>query len=67
VIQIQVNGEWREFPEASTVAEVLEALGTAGGGIAVALDGVVVRRGQWARTVVAKGARLEILTAVQGG
>lgn len=36
-------------------------------GIAVAVDGVVVRRGDWAATAVPKGAALDVLTAVQGG
>ncbi|WAL66230.1 sulfur carrier protein ThiS [Amycolatopsis cynarae] len=66
-MEVQVNGDWRTFPDGTTVAGLLEALGTAPRGVAVAVDGVVVRRGDWAETVVSPGARLEILTAVQGG
>ncbi|MTD58640.1 sulfur carrier protein ThiS [Amycolatopsis pithecellobii] len=66
-MEVQVNGDWRAFPEGITVARLLEALGTAPKGIAVALDGVVVRRGDWAGVIVPAGAQLEILTAVQGG
>ncbi|TVT59046.1 sulfur carrier protein ThiS [Amycolatopsis rhizosphaerae] len=66
-MEVQVNGDWRAFPDGITVAGLLEALGTAPRGVAVAVDGVVVRRGDWAETVVSPGARLEILTAVQGG
>ncbi|GHF73815.1 sulfur carrier protein [Amycolatopsis bartoniae] len=66
-MEVQVNGEWRAFPEGTTVAGLVEALGAAPQGIAVALDGEVVRRGDWAEVVVPAGARLEILTAVQGG
>ncbi|PRX50310.1 sulfur carrier protein [Prauserella shujinwangii] len=66
-MRVHVNGDAREFPEGTTVADVLEALGTARQGVAVALDGQVVRRGDWAGAVVPDGARLEILTAVQGG
>ncbi|MFC4002073.1 sulfur carrier protein ThiS [Prauserella oleivorans] len=66
-MRITVNGDAREFPDGSTVADLLEALGTAREGVAVALDGQVVRRAEWARVVVPDGARLEILTAVQGG
>lgn len=36
-------------------------------GIAVAIDETVVPRSQWNRTEVREGARLEIITAVQGG
>ncbi|PXY31030.1 sulfur carrier protein ThiS [Prauserella muralis] len=66
-MEVQVNGDDREFPDGSTVADVLDALGTARQGVAVALDGQVVRRASWAEVVVPDGARLEILTAVQGG
>jgi len=66
-MEVQINGDWRAFPDGTTVAGVLEALGTAPRGVAVALNGEVVRRGDWAEAVVAAGARLEILTAVQGG
>lgn len=66
-MEVQINGDWRAFPDGTTVAGVLEALGTAPRGVAVALNGEVVRRGDWAEAVVPAGARLEILTAVQGG
>ncbi|AIG73367.1 Hypothetical protein AJAP_02185 [Amycolatopsis japonica] len=66
-MEIQVNGQWHEFPDGTTVEGVLEALGTATRGVAVAVDGVVVRRGDWPESVVRKGASVDILTAVQGG
>lgn len=66
-MEIQVNGRWREFPDGTTVEGVLEALGTATQGVAVAVDGVVVRRGEWPEAVVRKGSSVDILTAVQGG
>ncbi|PXY37221.1 thiamine biosynthesis protein ThiS [Prauserella sp. PE36] len=66
-MHIHINGEEREFPDGSTVADLLTALGTPRQGVAVALDGEVVRRANWAEVVVPDGARLEILTAVQGG
>ncbi|MEU6643113.1 sulfur carrier protein ThiS [Saccharomonospora sp. NPDC046836] len=66
-MRIQVNGNEREFPDGSTVADLLAVLGTAQRGVAVALDGEVVRRARWGEVVVLDGARLEILTAVQGG
>jgi sulfur carrier protein len=66
-MQVQVNGDWREFPDGSTVAALLSTLGTPERGVAVALDGEVVRRGQWSEVVVEKGSSLDILTAVQGG
>ncbi|WP_370950453.1 sulfur carrier protein ThiS [Amycolatopsis sp. cg5] len=66
-MQVQVNGSWRDVPDGATVAQLLAALGTPGRGVAVALDGVVVRRGDWETAEVPRGASLEILTAVQGG
>jgi sulfur carrier protein len=63
---ITVNGEPRDV--SGTVDEVLAALGVeAQRGVAVAVDATVVPRGAWATTAVADGARIEIVTAVQGG
>lgn len=64
---VQVNGAQQEFPAAETLADVLTEHGVPEKGVAVALDGEVVPRGAWADTPVAEGARVEILTAVQGG
>lgn len=36
-------------------------------GVAVAVDAAVVPRSRWARTPVAEGQSVEIITAVQGG
>jgi sulfur carrier protein len=63
---ITVNGEPREL--AGTVNELLDALGLeVRRGLAVAVDATVVPRGEWGTTTVADGARVEIVTAVQGG
>jgi sulfur carrier protein len=63
---ITVNGEPRELT--GTVDELLDALGLeVRRGMAVAVDAMVVPRGEWATTQVPDGARVEIVTAVQGG
>ncbi len=64
-----VNGQQRLLDAAATVADVVALLGHGppGAGIAVALNGEVVRRAEWARTRVAEGDRMEILEAAQGG
>jgi sulfur carrier protein len=36
-------------------------------GVAVAVDDAIVPRGLWATTLVRAGARVEVVTAVQGG
>ena len=63
---ITVNGEPREV--AGTVDDVLDALGIeVRRGMAVAVDAEVVPRSSWSTTQVSDGARVEIVTAVQGG
>ena len=54
---------------ATTVADLLEVhLGTREPlGVAVAVDGEVVPRGQWSRRALHEGAVVEVVTAVQGG
>jgi sulfur carrier protein len=68
-VKIWLNGEEEAARNGATVAELLAAQGVAPEtrGVAVALDGEVVRRGEWATTVVGNGQRLELLTAAQGG
>lgn len=67
-MDVIVNGEPRALPEGATVATVLAQLGLPSErGIAVALDREVVPRGQWDRTVLGDGSRLEVVRAVQGG
>ena len=70
-----VNGERREFPPEATVLSVVELLAQDGGrsgemagrGVAVALEGEVVPRQDWASTPVDEGARVEVVAAIQGG
>ena len=66
---VLLNGERRELPAEATVAVAVHMSGApeGGRGVAVALDGEVVPRGQWATTEVRDGQELEVLRAVQGG
>jgi sulfur carrier protein len=64
---VVVNGERRELPVGATVAELLALAGLPATGTAVAVDGEVVPRARHRDTVLADGARVEVLTAVQGG
>ena len=63
---IRVNGEERTFVEES-VAGLLTRLAIEPRGVAVAIDGEVVRRSAWTQTVVLDHSVIEILTAVAGG
>ena len=64
-----VNGERSDVPAGETVAAVLYRLGLDAGakGIAVAVDGEVLPRACWEEFALADDARVEVLTAMQGG
>ena len=64
---LTVNGAAE--PLAPTVAALLAArdIPPDGRGVAVALNGAVVRRADWATTPLAAGDTVEIVRAMQGG
>ncbi|MCA1689530.1 MAG: sulfur carrier protein ThiS [Actinobacteria bacterium] len=62
---IVLNGEPRDG--APTVGELVGSLGVGSRGVAVAVDGEVVPRSEWASRPLADGARVEVVNAVQGG
>ena len=62
-----VNGTDRELPDGTTVAALVAELGAPATGTAVAVDLEVVPRSAWEQTTIPDGARVEVLTAVQGG
>ncbi|MCR8899898.1 sulfur carrier protein ThiS [Gordonia sp. GONU] len=64
---ITVNGENLDVGDDVSVGEVVARLGLPDRGIAVAVDGAVVPRGQWSQHTMTTGAVVEIVTAVQGG
>lgn len=78
-IALRVNDAVREVAEGATCRDlVAETTGRAVGddgrpvdgaglGVAVAVDGAVVPRSQWATTRLRPGSAVEIVTAVQGG
>ena len=66
---ILINGESSRLTPGETVAGALVSLGIQGDarGVAVAVDGEVVRRAEWRSFEIPDGARVEVLTAMQGG
>ena len=66
-MNINVNGEEHMVWPGATVGDLVEQLGVPTRGVAVALDHVVVPRSAWASTVVTVGARVDVVTAMQGG
>lgn len=67
--RVVLNGEPRTLPDGATAEDAVRATGAPSDmrGVAVALDGEVVPRAEWASTPLAEGGRVEVLTAVQGG
>ncbi|MEY9963698.1 sulfur carrier protein [Streptacidiphilus sp. MAP12-16] len=66
-LPIRVNGDAREVPPGTTLAEVVAGLSAAPSGVAAAVNEAVVPRSAWSATPLAADDRVEILTAVQGG
>ena len=66
-VPVTLNGEPRDLPDGSTVAQAVAELTAAPSGVAAAVNGEVVPRGSWAVTALRDGDRVEVVTAVQGG
>jgi sulfur carrier protein len=66
---IELNGRAAELPEGATVADAVEEAGADGGsrGVAVAVDGEVVRKADWGKTQLQERQAIEVVRAVQGG
>jgi sulfur carrier protein len=66
---IVLNGESFDVRPGETLAAVLDRLGVSehARGVAVAVDGEVVPRACWELFALAEDARVEVLTAMQGG
>jgi sulfur carrier protein len=66
---ISLNGQASDVSAGETVAAALQRLGVSPQrrGVAVAVDGEVVPRGEWESFALPEDARVEVLTAMQGG
>lgn len=65
-MRILVNNEEVDIDDDITVAALVQHLGYPDKGIAVAVDWTVLPRSDW-YTILSEGARVEVVTAVQGG
>jgi len=66
-MRILINGEWREVPCGTTLADLLKELKLADKPVAVERNLEVVPKSKHAETPLAEGDRLEIVTLVGGG
>lgn len=68
-MNVTLNGSPRELDPSAVVADAVAASGAEpeGRGVAVAVDGEVVPRGQWDGFELREGQRIEVVRAVQGG
>jgi sulfur carrier protein len=66
---IELNGRRVELPEDATVADAVCEAGVDGElrGVAVAVDGEVVRKADWEQTKLQSDQTVEVVRAVQGG
>ena len=67
MITVSINGTTRQFPQAISVAALIEEMGLAGKRIALERNGEIVPRSTFATQQLADGDRLEIVVAVGGG
>lgn len=65
-MRVTVNDAEIQVDDGTAVADLLGRLGLPEKGVAVAVNGSVLPRSQWGRSVPA-GAQVEVVTAVQGG
>jgi sulfur carrier protein len=68
-VNVTLNGEPVELVDEATVADAVRAAGVLGEarGVAVAIGGEVVPRGEWMQRELRAGESLEVVRAVQGG
>ena len=62
-MQVWINGAAHELPVGARVSAVLDVLGLPGRGVAVAVDGDLVRRADWPVTPLADGVSLDCLAS----
>jgi sulfur carrier protein len=66
-MHVFINGQAHELAASATVADAVRSLGVPASGVAVAVDDELVPRAEWSAYRLADQARIEVLTAVQGG
>jgi thiamine biosynthesis protein ThiS len=62
-----VNGQGKECPDGTSLAQFIEHLQLKGDRVAVELNREIAARNRWAETPLREGDRLEIVLFVGGG
>ncbi|MGP4845115.1 sulfur carrier protein ThiS [Marinobacter sp. 1Y8] len=66
-MQIQLNGNTREMPEAATVATLIDQLQLVGRRVAVEINEEIVPRSRHAEHQLKPGDNVEVVHAIGGG
>ena len=66
-MRLEVNGEPRDLAEGLSLQELVQFLKLKPEQIAIEVNQVVVRRAEWASTLLKEGDRIEIVHFVGGG
>ena len=66
-MRVYVNGESRELPGPTSLAELITQLDLPAARIAVELNRAVVRRNDWSTTMLGDDDRIEVVHFVGGG
>ncbi len=66
-MKLQINGEDQAYDGPPTLASLIASMGLKSDRVAVELNRDIVPRGQWEKTGLSEGDRLEIVHFVGGG
>ena len=66
-MRLEINGERRELAEGLSLQELVQFLKLKPEQIAIELNQMVMRRAEWASTLLKEGDRIEIVHFVGGG
>lgn len=67
MIRVVINGDEQEFADTIPLIEYVSSLGVNPKMIAIAYNGEVLRRDEWAVVTLSDGDRVEVVRAVGGG
>lgn len=66
-MNVFINGQSTDMPNNSSVKNMLEHIGQQSGGIAVAVNDMVIPKSQWSNSHIEEGDKILIIKASQGG